>query len=554
MQKFLLSIFLISFIIAETYSWENEGTIFGSSGNLVDEENVGPTDGVEPYDGDYMLTVSENPTDGSTPEAYIGWVTNLSSGDQVTACFYGYDLTEGGGPSLRIWGHWSSNNSPNDDEQSAGGNDQYTDGTGWSQVCHTWSASNYSALTVQARLYSSGSDANKYFIDKLDITTNSSTAIIHFPGAIEGLVADAGSDQSVDADSVVTLDASGSLNTEGDIVAYFWEQVAGNNVVDLDNEEAITTTFTAPGESDVLTFDLTVYDAEGNESTDSVTITVIGSAGQLFISEIQGETDSSPYAGEMVETTGIVTAVGEYGFFMQDADGPWNGIWIVDFGDAGVSIGDEVIVSGMVEEYYDLTEINISNNGDCSILSSSNELFDSWSMNQSSDFESFESVLVTVSGVCDGPPNEYGEWTLSGIWIDDLMYSFTPVTGQEYTITGPLNYTYGEYKVEPRDGNDIQEGILSNTNLIEKFNILATYPNPFNPKLSLEFLTLETENVKISVYDLIGNKVETLFDGISQANNLYTISWDASNYSSGEYFIQLESDSFYKVQTVTLMK
>ena len=40
----------------------------------------------------------------------------------------------------------------------------------------------------------------------------------------------------------------------------------------------------------------------------------------------------------MVETTGIVTGVGEYGFFMQDFVGPWNGIWIVDFGDAGVSI------------------------------------------------------------------------------------------------------------------------------------------------------------------------------------------------------------------------
>ena len=52
----------------------------------------------------------------------------------------------------------------------------------------------------------------------------------------------------------------------------------------------------------------------------------------------------------------------------------------------------------------------------------------------------------------------------------------------------------------------------------------------------------------------MGYKVEILFDGLSQANNLKTISWDASNYGSGEYFIYLESDSFYEVQKVTLIK
>ena len=77
MKKVLSLIFLFSFLISETYSWEDGGTILGSYGNnLVDVENVGPTDGVDPYDGDYMLTVSESPIDG-TPIAYIAWVTDI---------------------------------------------------------------------------------------------------------------------------------------------------------------------------------------------------------------------------------------------------------------------------------------------------------------------------------------------------------------------------------------------------------------------------------------------------------------------------------------------
>ena len=564
MQRFLLSIFLISFIIADTYSWENGGTILGSYGNLVDAENVGATDGIEPYDGEYMLTVSESPIDG-TPQAFIGWVTDISAGDEITACFYGYDTTAGASPSMRIWGSWSANNDINSYAGSADGNEEYTDGTGWDQVCHTFSTSQENweageALVIQARLYSSssGPDPTKYFIDMLEVTTNSDTATIHFPGPVEGLLADAGDDQTVDAGSVVTLDASGSLNTDGEITEYFWEQTAGNNAIVLDDEEAMTTTFTAPNESDVLVFDLTVYDSEGNESTDSVNITVVASVGNLTIAEIQGQADTSPYEDQYVTTSGYVTAKNSNGFFIQDAEAAWSGIWVLDFGVANTSVGDNIEVSGQVVEYYDLTELDITA-GSSNILSNNNTLFNPILITEVT--EAYESVIVKVAGICDGLPNEYGEWTLSGITIDDYFYgdnwgdgSFVPILGNEYTITGPLNYAYSLFRVNPRDDNDIQEGILSNSEKIHDFSILTAYPNPFNPTLSLEFLTLETQNVTVTIYDLMGHKVEILFNGLSKANNLNIINWNASNYSSGDYFIHLESDSFYEVQKVTLIK
>ena len=564
MQRFLLSIFLISFIIADTYSWENGGTILGSYGNLVDAENVGATDGIEPYDGEYMLTVSESPIDG-TPQAFIGWVTDISAGDEITACFYGYDTTAGASPSMRIWGSWSANNDINSYAGSADGNEEYTDGTGWDQVCHTFSTSQENweageALVIQARLYSSssGPDPTKYFIDMLEVTTNSDTATIHFPGPVEGLLADAGDDQTVDAGSVVTLDASGSLNTDGEITEYFWEQTAGNNAIVLDDEEAMTTTFTAPNESDVLVFDLTVYDSEGNESTDSVNITVVASVGNLTIAEIQGQADTSPYEDQYVTTSGYVTAKNSNGFFIQDAEAAWSGIWVLDFGVANTSVGDNIEVSGQVVEYYDLTELDITA-GSSNILSNNNTLFNPILITEVT--EAYESVIVKVAGICDGLPNEYGEWTLSGITIDDYFYgdnwgdgSFVPILGNEYTITGPINYAYSLFRVNPRDDNDIQEGILSNSEKIHDFSILTAYPNPFNPTLSLEFLTLETQNVTVTIYDLMGHKVEILFNGLSKANNLNIVNWNASNYSSGDYFIHLESDSFYEVQKVTLIK
>ena len=74
-----------------SYSWEDgSGTILGSYGGLSNPANVGTTAGITPYDGSRMLTVSESPISG-TPQAFIAWVTNLSAGEDIEACFYGYD-------------------------------------------------------------------------------------------------------------------------------------------------------------------------------------------------------------------------------------------------------------------------------------------------------------------------------------------------------------------------------------------------------------------------------------------------------------------------------
>ena len=52
----------------------------------------------------------------------------------------------------------------------------------------------------------------------------------------------------------------------------------------------------------------------------------------------------------------------------------------------------------------------------------------------------------------------FGEWSLddgSGpAMVDDQMYATSPVVGGNYTVTGPLNYSFSNYKVEPRDAED----------------------------------------------------------------------------------------------------
>ncbi len=89
-------------------------------------------------------------------------------------------------------------------------------------------------------------------------------------------VAHAGSDQTVNEGSAVTLDGSGSSDPDDGIASYFWEQTAGTAVT-LSDTAAIKPTFMAPNfvaGANTLTFRLTVTDHGSQSTEDTVTITI----------------------------------------------------------------------------------------------------------------------------------------------------------------------------------------------------------------------------------------------------------------------------------------
>ena len=88
-------------------------------------------------------------------------------------------------------------------------------------------------------------------------------------------VADAGSDQSVDAGSVVQLDGSQSLDADGDTITYSWIQTSGYPVT-LTADNIASPQFTAPSQGGQLTFMLTLNDGTATSSPSVVNIYVGG--------------------------------------------------------------------------------------------------------------------------------------------------------------------------------------------------------------------------------------------------------------------------------------
>lgn len=85
------------------------------------------------------------------------------------------------------------------------------------------------------------------------------------------------------------------------------------------------------------------------------------------------------------------------------------------------------------------------------------------------------------------------------------------------------------------------------------FNLEQNYPNPFNPSTTIKYSVAEAGNIKLSVYNLVGEEVVVLANGFSQSG-FYEVSFDASNLPSGTYLYKLQSANSVQTKKMILLK
>ncbi len=91
------------------------------------------------------------------------------------------------------------------------------------------------------------------------------------------------------------------------------------------------------------------------------------------------------------------------------------------------------------------------------------------------------------------------------------------------------------------------------SNVPSKFALYNSYPNPFNPSTAFKFDVAKLQDVKITIFDLLGREVAILVNGALQPG-IYTATWNASNFASGVYYYKMESASFSEVKKMVLVK
>ncbi|MBK7868937.1 MAG: T9SS type A sorting domain-containing protein [Ignavibacteriales bacterium] len=134
-----------------------------------------------------------------------------------------------------------------------------------------------------------------------------------------------------------------------------------------------------------------------------------------------------------------------------------------------------------------------------------------------------------------------GGWFTSKRWFFDQTATFRGAFGTSDWTTGWARFDAP---------TSVKE---SGSEIPVKFELSQNYPNPFNPSTKISFSVAEPGNVKLSVYNVLGQQVAELVNGYMSAGS-FVADFDASSLSSGMYIYTLESGAVKITRKMSLLK
>jgi hypothetical protein len=114
-------------------------------------------------------------------------------------------------------------------------------------------------------------------------------------------------------------------------------------------------------------------------------------------------------------------------------------------------------------------------------------------------------------------------------------------------------YSYRLKQIDFDGKIEISKELEVNFNSPQKYSLAQNYPNPFNPSTVISYSLPSSTNVKLIVYNTLGQNVRILENGFKNAGK-YSINFDASHLPSGIYFYKLEAGGFSQINKMILLK
>jgi hypothetical protein len=199
---------------------------------------------------------------------------------------------------------------------------------------------------------------------------------------------------------------------------------------------------------------------------------------------------------------------------------------------------------GEVEDYWiDDAQLDVEMMSPFQAIPGDNQVTLSWSTASETSSDHFEIVRNNVTaGMIEAAGYSNTERAYS--WVDNGVVNGTA-------------YTYELVAVDILGNRDVL-GTESTTpsaseGVVTEYALHQNYPNPFNPSTSITFDLLEAGNVKLAVYNVIGQEVATLVNG-NLSGGRHTFSFDAAGLPNGLYLYRLETAGFTDQKKMLLMK
>jgi len=134
------------------------------------------------------------------------------------------------------------------------------------------------------------------------------------------------------------------------------------------------------------------------------------------------------------------------------------------------------------------------------------------------------------------------------------------------TSNSPREYSYrdnnlfgGGTKFQYRLKQIDNDGSFEYSDIVEveavpvQYELSQNYPNPFNPSTTIRFSLPGQTQLRLNVYNILGELMKTVAEGMYEAG-YYNITFDAAELSSGSYIYRLESNNFTETKKMILIR
>lgn len=178
-------------------------------------------------------------------------------------------------------------------------------------------------------------------------------------------------------------------------------------------------------------------------------------------------------------------------------------------------------------------------------------------------------TLMFAEKYFDSPGKRLFDITIEDILVADNVDIFAEVgknTAYDFTQTVSVNDELLEIILSAEIDQATLSGIKIeinpnsvgyNYNHVDKYELLQNYPNPFNPSTKIEYTLQNKSNVKLKIYDVLGNEIATLINKVQEAGK-YSQSFSSNGFGkelvSGIYFYQLQTENYIKTKKMLLLK
>lgn len=147
-----------------------------------------------------------------------------------------------------------------------------------------------------------------------------------------------------------------------------------------------------------------------------------------------------------------------------------------------------------------------------------------------------------------------GEWNSIG-FVEGHGSSISP---KEYSysdkdlFTGGSNFQYRLKQIDT-DGSFEYSDVVEVEVIPTQFELSQNFPNPFNPSTTIRFSLPKETQLKINLYNMLGELLETIAEGTYQTG-YHKVTVNANNLPSGMYIYRIESNDFVQTKKMMLVK